>query len=71
MSDYGGRTNILVLTSILLIAVILVPPIDAVENTNLTARMVECALLVVYSISLGYGLERLARGPDAATRQKR
>ena len=50
----------------MLIAAILVPPVDAIENTNLTARMVECALLVMYSISLGYGLYRL-RGQNGAS----
>jgi cytochrome c oxidase assembly factor CtaG len=71
LSDYQGRTNLLILISVLLIAVILAPPIDAVENTNLTARMIECTLLVVYSISLGYGLERLASGPAAGSRERR
>ncbi|MDG7010680.1 MAG: DUF1404 family protein [Nitrososphaerota archaeon] len=70
MGDYRGRTNILVLTSVLLIAAILVPPVDALENANLTARMVECALLVVYSISLGYGLERLRTDPEGKDRKK-
>lgn len=54
-----------------LIASILLPPVDAIENTNLTARMVECAMLVLYSISLGYGIERLTSGASAANHEKR
>ena len=51
--------------SLVLIAVVLAPPIDAIENLNLTARMAEGVMLVVYSISLGYGIERLRRGLDS------
>ena len=61
-SQYQGRTNLLILFSSALIAVILLPPLDVIENANLTARMVEGILLIVYSVSLGYGVERLLRG---------
>ena len=70
-NSYQGRTKLLILTSAVLIAAVLIPPIDAIENANLTARMAECALLVVYSISLGYGIERLRSGPPSWTRTKR
>jgi Protein of unknown function (DUF1404) len=53
-----------------LIAIILLPPIDALENTNLTARMAECALIVFYSISLGFGLQRLGTGQSPGVAQK-
>jgi hypothetical protein len=62
LGEYQGRTNVLVLVSIVLLTVILLPPLDAIENANLTARMVEGTLMIVYSISLGYGVERLLRG---------
>lgn len=55
----------------LLMALMLLPPIDAIENANLTARMAECVLLVVYSVSLGYGVERAISGPPSGPRRKR
>jgi cytochrome c oxidase assembly factor CtaG len=69
-SDYRGRTNLLVVISSVLIVVTLLPPIDSVINTDLTARMAEDALLIVYSVSLGYGLERLRNGSSPVNRAK-
>ena len=42
------------------IAVILFPPLDIIENTNLTVRMIEDILLFIYAILFGYALERYA-----------
>lgn len=50
------------------IALILFPPFDALENTILLARMVGDVLLVLYSILLGYSIDRYlarTRGEDA------
>lgn len=68
--DFRGRTNALILLALVTIAVILLPPIDAIENANLTARMLECALVVFYSVALGYGLDRLRNGKQASPRPK-
>ncbi len=38
--------------------VILFPPLEIIENSNLTARMFADLLLFVYAILFGYGLER-------------
>lgn len=40
------------------IFVILFPPLEIIENSNLTARMIEDTLLFVYAILFGYGLEK-------------
>jgi Protein of unknown function (DUF1404) len=68
LGDYEGRTNLLISVCAASIAVLLLPPLDAIENTNLTARMVEDTLLIVYSISMGYGLERWFTMRDPASK---
>ena len=54
------RTTLLMFGSAISIAVILFPPLDIIENTNLTVRMIEEILLFVYAILFGYALERHA-----------
>jgi Protein of unknown function (DUF1404) len=54
----NGRITLLVVACSASLAVILFPPLEALENTNLTARMIEDALLIVYAVLLGYGIDR-------------
>ena len=54
------RTSLLMFGSAVSIAVILFPPLDIIENTNLTVRMIEDILLFIYAILFGYALERYA-----------
>lgn len=48
----------MILVSVAGIALILFPPLDALENTILIARMVGDVLLVLYSVLLGYAIDR-------------
>jgi hypothetical protein len=52
------RINFLLIGCGISIFVILFPPLEIIENSNLTARMVEDLVLFIYAILLGYGLER-------------
>lgn len=42
------------------IAVMLFPPLDIIENSNLTVRMIQDMLIFVYAIIFGYVLDRYA-----------
>jgi Protein of unknown function (DUF1404) len=62
LRTYLGRIKVLLLICGVSLVAFLLPPLDALENTSLTARMAGGVLMVVYSLLLGYGLERyLAR----------
>jgi Protein of unknown function (DUF1404) len=52
------RITILIIASSISLLVILFPPIEIIENSNLTVRMIEDVLLFVYAGILGYALER-------------
>lgn len=52
--------------SAFLIAVMLIPPLYIIENTNLTARMITDILLFVYASLLGYSLQKFARNKLAS-----
>jgi Protein of unknown function (DUF1404) len=52
------KISLLLIGSAVSIAVILFPPLDIIENSNLTVRMIEDILLFVYAILFGYGVER-------------
>lgn len=56
--DPVGRIKILMLVSVAGMAVILFPPLDALENTILLARMIGDVFLVLYSVLLGYSVDR-------------
>jgi hypothetical protein len=51
------RTTPLIIGCAASIAIMLLPPLDAVENSNLTVRMVEDVLLFIYAIMIGYAAE--------------
>lgn len=43
------------------IAIMLVPPIYIIENTNLTVRMISDILIFVYAALLGYSIQKYAK----------
>jgi hypothetical protein len=52
-----SRTKPLIIGCAASIAIMLFPTLDAVENSNLTVRMIEDILLFVYSIMVGYSVD--------------
>jgi hypothetical protein len=54
------RSTILMIGCVASIAVMLFPPLDVAENSNLTVRMIEDILIFVYAIIFGYVLDRYA-----------
>jgi hypothetical protein len=57
-----GRIKALMIICIVALASLLFPPLDALENTILVARMVGDILFVLYSILLGYSIDRYITG---------
>ncbi len=55
------RVNLLLTGSAIALLAILFPPVDIIENSNLTVRMIEDILIFVYAIMFGYGLERYVK----------
>ena len=55
------RINLLLAGSGIALFTILFPPLDIIENSNLTVRMIEDILIFVYAIMFGYGLERYVK----------
>jgi hypothetical protein len=67
------RATILLIGSALSLLVMLSPPLEIIENSNLLVRMIEAILIFVYGIMFGYALERyssfnsMARPQNAGT----
>jgi hypothetical protein len=61
------RTTPIIIGCAASIAVMLFPPLDAVENSNLTVRMIEDILIFVYSILIGYGVDAYFRAKSQAS----
>ena len=57
-SGHLGRIKALIAICVAALAVLLFPPLDVLENANLVSRMVGDLLMVLYSILLGYALDR-------------
>jgi hypothetical protein len=63
------RIFLLIWGSAISIAVMLIPPIYIIENTNLTVRMIADILLFIYAALLGYSLQRYATAKLASSSQ--
>ena len=73
-AGYLGRIKILMLVSASALALLLFPPLDALENTILLARMAGDMLMVVYAVLLGYSIDRYltrTRGEENPSTRRR